>query len=150
MLSSHDRDQPDLQFDHIPSQAILKEKDENREDGDDWWTIALPIELHRRSLTFGQTAEQQSLSSDEGIHPFVSNVRHYLRILERRDVDDYFQALSAFRYMYRCQTKEHIPIDGKNLIGSTPRLSFFSDKMHLKQLDQLFTRRLQHFMQLHY
>ncbi len=121
------------------------EKKYKQVHGPYWWTIAIPSELHQQGLTFAKsTAEQVQL----GGHPFLRDISHYLRILESGDTAQYFQALSAFRYMYRCQTKDYEPIGNQVFIGSTPK-QFFINEKDLQQLDKFFMEKLQDFMNQH-
>lgn len=114
----------------------LTEELENNSTGHGpyWWTIAVPSALHKNSDTYGGSAKKQSNEKDA----FLSSVRHYLKTLEQKagefgltNADDYFEALFAFRYMYRCQTKVHQPIGGQAIIGPGSRLFFRSNEISI-------------------
>jgi|GEM_PF-2233996 len=123
-------------------------KKEGKGHGLYWWVIAILEKLHKQGETFLQSSAQQQKSTE---HPFLRDVKAYLDILEQRAEDfnltseDYLKALSAFRYLYRCQVKPTEPLAQRFFIGSAPQ-AFFSQASDLQTIDKFITERMQNFI----
>ncbi len=133
----------------IESAQITAEKDPNKH-GNLWWTIAIPKKLHGQGVTFRQNSSEQ-LASDE--HPFLKDVREYLEILDKRPedflltIDDYIKALGAFRYLYRCQVRESVPVNKKYRTGIAPQSFFKNAKETTDEIDKLFSEKMKDFIE---
>lgn len=151
-----------LECDHIPSSMTLREEKSKKpaelknEDEAMWWAIALPKKLHRISPT-----------TESEDHPdFLNIIQFYFENLEKYPEifnvtkEDYWKALGAFRYLYRCQAKEHADIkcfeqdakEGKmkevkgiNAIGKAS-FSFFANPEDTKRIDALFVNKIKSFL----
>ena len=115
------------------------------------FAVAIPKKLHRQGDTFLESAQSQSSSTE---HPFLRDVTTYLDKLESQpkdfkleSPDDYIKALGAFRYMYRTQCKQPVPlVGGRYSIGSISH-SFFQDQTVRKKIDSLFQERIKRFIE---
>ncbi len=147
-----------LDHDHIPSEERLKHEakklssewtfsQQEENNGDLFWTMALPHALHTRGNTYFRTYAQQ-MASDDGSHPFLQDLKVYFVRLDddyksgQITVTEYIEYIGAFRHLYRCQVKFPQPIDGKTTLPMTPHL-LFRDLNSLRQMDEMLNKKIQ-------
>lgn len=163
-LNSHAANDDGLDHDHIPSAGAIRkhrkqwkkdvyEYEENyegendklvelatAEKADHWWTIAIPHELHKKGLTFAESANVQEALVET---PLYDEVIFYLSILEKElSSSDYLKALGAFRFLYHCQIKNPTEILKGEYDRSWISWHFFQDDNRRNKLDTLFNEKL--------
>lgn len=96
-----------------------------KENKDNWWTMAIPGLMHKRGLTCGMDKAQQL---ETLTNPFHDETEHYLK--QSKLEEHHLEEIGAFRNLYRAQSKEHQSIGDHAPIGKIPFL-FFQSKPEL-------------------
>jgi hypothetical protein len=118
------------------------------ESSHNWWTIAIPEDLHKAGGTYQESTAKQIAA---GGHSFFNNIVIYLNLLRDRPQDFglsaaiFLEALGAFRHLYRSQVKHHSPAANLSKIGVMPYY-FFHSRESRAGLDALFTGEAQAYL----
>lgn len=126
----------------------LKAEVDNKEGGF-WWTVAIPIELHKQGKTYLKIAPVV-----QGEPLLIRDFKCYLEILEKRPEEfklthtDILFALGAFRLLYRKQSVVHEPIpNSKKHVGYAPVLFFNGDNnVTFNLVDTFFNQRIKRYL----
>lgn len=124
--------------------------DQNKGHQNACWVIAIAEKLHQAGVTFMQPSTKQKNDSKL---PFFKETEDYLNKIEEKPqyflgmADNYFYALGALRYLYRCQVKPASIVNAEYASGVVPPVFFEKSPVLRQQLDQLFQERLERFVQ---